>query len=123
MTRHPAWEKWPKAEKVIVRQAFKNAYQRECAALIETLKKELAAVEKPEDLWIFADKIADCRDEIHRKYDFRYSVLQRVLANLLVDGSLSLDDLQGLNEEKLTDLSKSARDYREIRKMYERDDG
>jgi hypothetical protein len=41
------------------------------------------------------------RQEIDSKYDFRYSVLPLVFANLLRDGRISEDDLRGLGEDKL----------------------
>jgi hypothetical protein len=41
------------------------------------------------------------RQEIDAKYDFRYSVLPLVFANLLREGRISEDDLRGLGEDKL----------------------
>jgi hypothetical protein len=41
------------------------------------------------------------RQEIDAKYDFRYSVLPLVFANLLRDGRIVEDDLRGLGEDKL----------------------
>jgi len=41
------------------------------------------------------------QQEIDAEYDFRYSVLPLVFANLLRDGRISADDLRGLGEDKL----------------------
>ena len=45
--------------------------------------------------------LTERRQEIDRRYDYRYSILPLVFAQLLRDGGLTEDDLQGLGREKL----------------------
>jgi len=43
---------------------------------------------------------------IGRKYDYRYSVLLIVFAQLIKDGWLTVDELKGLTEDKINWMSK-----------------
>ena len=47
-------------------------------------------------------------NEIDRMYDYRYSVLPLVLANLLTSGRLVEDELHGLREDKLACIKRAA---------------
>lgn len=67
--------KWSAAEKKIARRAFAAAYDGECAAIMARLKQQAARAETPEDLWAIQDEIAEQREGLDRKYDFRYSQL------------------------------------------------
>lgn len=41
------------------------------------------------------------REEINIKYDYRYSVLILVFARLLKEGWITVNDLEGLEEDKI----------------------
>jgi hypothetical protein len=69
---------WSHAEKTVARRAFDLA-----------LSKELES-------WL-----TERRREIDRRYDYRYSILPLVFAQLLRDGRLTEDDLHGPGQEKL----------------------
>lgn len=71
---------WSKTEKKLARQAFEKAYNRELQELTET----------------------------DRKYDFRYSVLITVFAQLHAEGRLTLEDLKGLAESKIEIIKNAA---------------
>jgi hypothetical protein len=45
--------------------------------------------------------LTERRQEIDKRYDYRYSVLPMLFAQLLRDGRLTEDDLHGLGQEKL----------------------
>lgn len=92
--------KWLQAEKRAARRAFDLAYQRECAALIAQVQKSARDLKEPDDLWKLSDFIWQRRKDIDDTYDYRYSVLPTVLANLIGDRWISLDDLSDLDEEK-----------------------
>ncbi len=100
--------KWSKAEKAIAQQAFKRAYERECDALVEKVKTRIAVMKICDDIWDVHDFLTEQRREINEKYDYRYSVLLFVFARLLAEGWLSLDELSGLDQEKLDCLTKIA---------------
>jgi hypothetical protein len=92
---------WSKAEKKIARQVFDRAYEQECADLLEKVREMAASAQGPDDLWAIEDFLDDKRHEIARKYDYRYSQLIVVFGLLVREGRLTLDDLDGLREDKL----------------------
>ena len=92
---------WSKTEKLVAKTAFEKAYRKECEAIVQELKGNVASVKEPGDLWHVLDFLTKKRNEIERKYDYRYSVLIFVLATLLKEGWLRETDLKGLNEDKL----------------------
>jgi len=93
--------KWSGAEKVIARKAFKRALQQDLGAIIRQAKKMAGRIEQPSDLWELERYLTERRKEIDRQYDYRYSVLLFVFADLIQKGRLGEQDLQGLSEEKL----------------------
>ena len=56
---------------------------------------------EPSELRELERWLTERRQEIDRKYDYRYSVLPLVLATLLREGRLAEDDLHGLGQDKL----------------------
>ena len=93
--------KWSAAEKVIAWKAFNLALERELQAVILEAKSKAAKIQDPSDLWDLEHYLTQRRHEIDRIYDYRYSVLPLVLANLLSHGRLVEDELHGLGEDKL----------------------
>ena len=93
--------KWSSAEKVIARKAFEHALQQDLGAIIRQAKKMAARIEQPSDLWELERYLTERRKEIDRQYDYRYSGLLSVFADLIQKGRLREQDLQGLSEEKL----------------------
>lgn len=94
--------KWSSAEKKIARQAFERALQREFEAVIRETKRLAAAIQQPDDLWELEDYLRQRRKSIDSRYDYRYSVLLFVFADLIRTGRLRVEELQGLHDEKLT---------------------
>jgi hypothetical protein len=93
--------KWSKTEKEIARKAFEKAYERECADLVNKVRTKAGNITKPGDIWRLHDFLTRKRKEIEKKYDYRYSVLFLVFAQLIKDGWLDFKDLEGLAEEKI----------------------
>ncbi len=92
---------WSKSEKQIAKQAFHQAYKRECDALIQQTREQFNKIVEPDALWDLHDLLTNKRAEINDKYDYRYSVLIFVFARLIKEGWLSFAELQGLGEDKL----------------------
>jgi len=97
---------WSKKEKEVSRQTFKRAYERESTELINKVKEMASAAKTPEDIWKLHDFLTEKRNEVDEKYDYRYSVLILVFARLLREGWIELDDLKGLDENKITKIKK-----------------
>ena len=53
------------------------------------------------ELWELERYLTQRRKEIDGKYEYKYSVLLLVLADLVREGRVSLDELGGLAEDKL----------------------
>jgi hypothetical protein len=68
---------------------------------VRQAKERATRLQGPDELWEMEHWLTQRRQEIDAKYDFRYSVLPLVFANLLRDGRISEDDLRGLGEDKL----------------------
>ncbi|WP_416676815.1 hypothetical protein [Egbenema bharatensis] len=91
---------WSQAEKRIARIAFDKAYEREIAAVIKEVREQSSTIAELGDLWRLNDFLNARRHEIDGKYDYRYSVLIFVFAQLLREGWLHLDELEGLAADK-----------------------
>jgi Photoprotection regulator fluorescence recovery protein len=100
--------KWSPAEKAIARKAFDLALGREFEAVILETKNKAAKIQEPSGLWELEQYLTQRRQEINRKYDYRYSVLPLILANLLSSGRLNENELQGLGEDKLDYIHRAA---------------
>ncbi len=93
---------WSKTEKQMARWAFDAALQREYAELLRQTREMAGKMAEGDDLWRLHDFLTDKRREIDEKYDYRYSQLISVFARLIYQGWLSLEELEGLAEDKLT---------------------
>ena len=93
--------KWSETEKAIARKAFDHALQKELQEVIQKAKRMAAAIEHPSDLWELESFLTKRRNEIDRKYDYRYSVLPQVFVNLVREGRVYEEQLRGLAEDKL----------------------
>jgi hypothetical protein len=93
--------KWSHAEKKVARRAFDLALGKELNALILEAKDRAAKIDEPSELWDLERWLTKRRREIDRRYDYRYSILPLVFAQLLRDGSLTEDDLRELGPDKL----------------------
>ena len=93
---------WTDIEKKIARSAFDNAYEREIEALLKQVREQASTVVDLGNLWQLHDFLSAKRYEVEGKYDFQYSVLLFVFAGLIKDGWLHLDELEGLDKDKLS---------------------
>lgn len=100
---------WSAVEKQAAQAAFDKAYEREIAALIQTIRSEASSIAGLDDLWHLNDFLSARRHELDGKYDYRYSVLLFVFARLVKDGWLQMDELQSLHRDKLAKIAALAR--------------
>jgi hypothetical protein len=99
---------WTKREKDIARKAFDAAYERECKAISQNVRKMTVGINDQRGLWRLLEYLTKKREEMDEKYDYRYSVLPFVLARLIHEGWLIQEDLAGLSDEKLTEIRRIA---------------
>jgi len=92
---------WSEAEKKIARKAFDRAFERQCETITEKAKRMLAASSPQHGIWQVHDYLSRERKKVDQTYDYRYSVLISVLAELLRQGWLKRADLAGLRPDKI----------------------
>ena len=92
---------WSQAEKKVARRAFDHAYEREVQEMMDRLRSQVAHMKEARDLWKIEEILRKKRKEIDRKYDYRYSQLIMVFARLMSEGHLEVEDLEGLDQEKI----------------------
>jgi Photoprotection regulator fluorescence recovery protein len=100
--------KWSQTEKAIARKAFEHALQQELEAVIQETQRRAEKIEQPSDLWELEGFLTKRRNQIDRKYDYRYSVLPEVFGQLVREGRVSEEELHGLAAEKLAFIRKFA---------------
>jgi hypothetical protein len=92
---------WSAKEKDIARRAFDRALRRELEATIREAKQMAEKIKEASELWELEQHLTKRRKEIDAKYEYKYSVRLVVLADLVREDRISLDELDGLAEDKL----------------------
>ncbi|MEM7724810.1 MAG: hypothetical protein AAF208_00375 [Cyanobacteria bacterium P01_A01_bin.45] len=96
---------WSETEKKVAHEAFSKAYQREIKTLVEKVRNEASQITELEEIWHLHDFLSARRHDIDGKYDYRYSSLIFVFAKLIKENWLNINDLEGLEKEKLTKIT------------------
>ena len=100
---------WTAAEKEIAIAAFQQAYDRETKALVEEIQAQVTHLSSPEHLWRLHDYLSARRHDIDGKYDSRDPALLFAFSQLVKEGWLGLEDLEGLSAEKLKKVAALSR--------------
>lgn len=93
--------KWSQTEKKIARRIFDLAFQREMDSIKQNLYEKVANLKENSDVWKLHDYLTDCRYDIDKKYDYRYSRLLIVFGVLYAQGFLNDDDIKDFRQEKI----------------------
>src|SRR6266404_683946 len=104
---------WSRSEKVIAREAFDAALERELHEVIQEAKRMASQIRRSADLWGLEHYLTQRRKEIDRKYDNRYSRLTEVLGRLLYENRLSEEELGALPQDKMELIRSFAKFLRE----------
>jgi hypothetical protein len=96
--------KWSPGEKAVARKAFEQALQREFEIVMNETRQRAAKIKEPSDIWSLEDYLTESRKNIDRDFDYRYSRLTEVFAICIQRGRLTLEELDGLNEEKIDQI-------------------
>jgi len=86
------------------------ALNGELEATLREAKERAARIRGASELWGPERWLGERRREIDEKYDYRYSVLPAVFARVVGERRLSIDDLNGLEPEKLAAIRFLAED-------------
>jgi hypothetical protein len=101
--------KWSGSEKKIARRAFEAALDAALERVMSEFKARAVAVATPSDMWDIENYLRQQRRSIDDLFDYRYSQLCFVLAQLIILGHLDERQLAGLSGEKL-DIIRGMRD-------------
>ena len=93
--------KWKDSEKRIANRAFEKARITELEDVVQSFKADAAKIDDADQLWTLIERMKNRRYQFEQKYDYRYSVLVSVLARLLGEQRISIENLAGLDSEKL----------------------
>ena len=97
-------QNWSKKEKAVARRAFEDAYEKECKDLIQQIQKKASEAKDPPDIWRLHDFLTKRIKEIDGRYNYRYSVLILVFARLMKEGWITVDEIEGLSEDKISKI-------------------
>lgn len=92
---------WTQAEHSVVATAFETAHRRETTALMDEVRQRSGSLASVEDLWKLHDHLSIKRHDIDGKYDSDPSALLFVLAQLIKEGWLLREELEGLTPDKV----------------------
>ena len=93
---------WSEPEQAIAKTAIDSAYQRAIAALIAAVHTQVDGLTSADAVWELHDFLSIQRHVIEGRFDFRSDGILFVFASLVKDGLLQMDELAGLDAEKLT---------------------
>jgi hypothetical protein len=93
--------KWSPQEKKIARRVFDQALQQELDEVVQKVKEMARDLKEPSEVWKIEAYLTGRRKSIDADYDYRYSQLPLLFGQLVSRGRIRVEDLQGLDEEKL----------------------
>ena len=92
-------EGWTDTEQAIAREAFDRAYNRAVQQLVAQVRAKA-----DETVWQLHDYLSIERHTIEGRFDFRLDGILFVFASLVKDSLLQIDELNGLEAEKLAKI-------------------
>ena len=96
---------WSTTEQKIAETAFKKAYERETTALIQHIIQTVQEIKDIELVWNLHDYLSAKRHQIDGKYDFRFPLLIFIFSDLMKEGWLFPEDLEGLDPDKVSKIT------------------
>ncbi len=96
---------WSETEQTVFQEVLDRAYVREANALIQNLREIVRTISHLSHVSSLHDYLGTRLHEINDKYNDRNSFSNLVLAQLLYEGWLTMDDLTGLDIEKIVTIS------------------
>lgn len=96
---------WSPQEEKIAKTAFDAAYHREVTSMTAEVKRQAKGATSPDELWKLHDFLSARRHDLDGKYDFRPSMLIFVFAQLIKEGWLDIQELEGLTADKIAKVN------------------
>ena len=95
---------WTPQEQAIAEEAFQRAQGRAVSALISKVKGHASGLGSVEALWQLHDFLSTQRHDMEGRFDFRLEGILFVFASFVKDGLLSVEELEGLEPDKLAKI-------------------
>lgn len=95
---------WTPQEQAIAREAFERAHGRAVTSLISTVQGHATGLGSVEALWQLHDFLSTQRHAMEGRFDFRLDGILFVFASFVKDGLLAVDELEGLEADKLAKI-------------------
>jgi len=92
---------WSNTEKILAREAYDRAYERECTKILEKVRGMLSSMEDPKEIWKIYDYLKKKRRDMDSKYDYRYLILIIVVGKLMKEGLILDSDIDKLSQDKI----------------------
>ena len=98
-------EGWSESEQAIARIAFDRAYSRSIEQLVTAVRRKSEMLSGAESVWALHDFLSIERHTIEGRFDFRAEGILFVFASLVKDQLLVMDELVGLDADKLSKIA------------------
>ncbi|MEB3333359.1 MAG: hypothetical protein VKP70_00070 [Cyanobacteriota bacterium] len=95
---------WTPQEQAIARNAFERAHGRAVTALIGKVQGHATGLGSVEALWQLHDFLSTQRHAMEGRFDFQLEGILFVFASFVKDGLLAVDELEGLEADKLAKI-------------------
>ena len=95
---------WTETEQAVAREAFDLAYNRAVQKLVAEVRAKADELDSADTVWQLHDYLSIERHTIEGRFDFRLDGILFVFASLVKDSLLQIDELNGLEAEKLTKI-------------------
>ena len=96
---------WSNTEREIAQKALETAFQRESDMMVNLIREKSGEISCLDDLWKLHDFLSARRHDIDGKYDDSQSMFVFVFARLIIEGWLTIDELDGLDRAKVSKVS------------------
>ena len=93
---------WTSKEQAVARTAFELGKQRSITALISTLQEQSSNLNTPESVWKLHDHHSTERYLYEGRAEFDEGNVLFVLADMIKQRLIAMDDLQGLDQNKVS---------------------
>ena len=100
---------WSDSEQAVARTAFDQAYSRSINQLVQAIRSKSETLSNAESVWALHDFLSIERHTIEGRFDFRVEGILFVFASLVKENLLALEELAGLDKEKLAKISAMSR--------------
>lgn len=99
---------WSNTEKILAREAYDRAYERECNKILEKVRGMLYSMEDPKEIWKIYDYLRKNRRDMDSKYDYRYLILIIVFGKLMREGLILDSDIDKFSQDKIDAIKRIA---------------